>query len=163
MYWCSMLWLQMLWVFDALGYPESGSGALDSSGPPLTSWGTQSVTWWPRKKWAKQCSWWPIICSALWGCTWSLVHPASSHRERLFWKGVAGGRSCMKELFTGMGTSPHMAAARLAFMWPSQDNQCVCTDINLHTFVFEPKTPQEAPVQLYQRLLHDLQHPTGLC
>lgn len=29
---------------------------------------------------------------------------------------IAGGRSCLKELFSGTGTSLHMVAARLAFM-----------------------------------------------
>lgn len=34
--------LQMLWMFNALGHPGHGLGALDSSGPLLTRWGTIS-------------------------------------------------------------------------------------------------------------------------
>lgn len=97
---------------------------------------------------SRWCSWRLITCSAPWGCTRSLAHPSSSpgcwagHGKRLFWKVVAGGRSCMKELFIDTGSSLHMVTVRLAFMWLSQDTTNVSAQAQ-NLLRLYPKRPKK--------------------
>lgn len=144
------LWLQMLWVFDVLGYPEWGSGALDSSGPLLTSWGTQSVTWWPRKQWAKQAvqlvthhnlgsvGLYTISCSPrqqhwLLGRTW----------KEAFWESCSWRQELCEGAIHWHGNQPIHGGCQTPFMWLSQDTTKVSaqtsTSIPLCLYPKHPK------------------------